>query len=220
MDEIHVMKAHCNSCGGERNHERLKQIDKRWSEEVGNGYQISGGDTYYVLECRGCESVKILHESWFSEDTGPTGDPYIKQVYYPSSIFRPHPRWFQSLDSAWHISKLLREIYQAMQNDAPSLAAMGIRAVIEAIMIDKVGDQGTFRKNLSEFQNKGFISTFQLGILEAVLELGHASIHREFIPDTDQLGVALDIMENLVHELYLLEDRAKDTVKNLPKRKA
>ena len=214
------MKAHCNTCGGERNHERLNKIQKNWSEEVGGGYPVSGGDTYYVLECRGCESLKILHESWFSEDTDLNGDQCISQVYYPSSIFRPLPRWFKSLDRTWHIAKLLREIYQAMQNDAPSLAAMGIRAVIEAIMIDKVGDQGTFKKNLAEFQAKGFISTFQLGILEAVLELGHASIHREFIPGSDQLEVALDIMENLVHELYLLEDRAKATVKSIPQRKA
>ena len=220
MNDIYIMKAHCNTCGGERNHERLNKIDKSWSEDVGNGYQVSGGDTYYVLECRGCESVKILHESWFSEDTDVTGHPTVNRVYYPSSIFRPHPRWFKSLDDEWHVSKLLREIYQAMQNDAPSLAAMGIRAVIEAIMIDKVGDQGTFKKNLSEFQAKGFISAFQLGILEAVLELGHASIHRKFIPDSEQLEVALDIMENLVHELYVLEHRAKATVSGIPKREA
>lgn len=220
MNDIYVMKAHCNTCGGERNHVRLNKIDKGWSEDIDGGYSISGGDTYYVLECRGCESVKVLHESWFSEDTDHQGNPIVSRVYYPSSIFRPHPRWFKHLDNEWHISKLLREIYQAMQNDAPSLAAMGIRAVIEAIMIDKVGDQGTFKRNLAEFQAKGFISTFQLGILEAVLELGHASIHREFVPATDQLEVAMDIMENLVHELYVLEHRAKATVKNIPKRKA
>ena len=210
------MKAHCNTCGGERNHDRRNKIQKDWSD---SRYPISGGDIYYVLECRGCESIKVLHESWFSEDTDEYGDPRVSQVYYPPSIFRPHPRWFQSLDHAWHITKLLREIYQAMQNGAPSLSAMGIRAVIEAIMVDKVGDHGTFKKNLAEFQAKGFISTLQLGILEAALELGHASIHREFIPDFNQLEVALDIMENLVHELYLLEDRAKVTVKNLPQRK-
>jgi Domain of unknown function (DUF4145) len=220
MTDTYVMKAHCNTCGGDRNHERLNKIEKNWSETLDSGYQISGGDTYYVLECRGCESIKVLHESWFSEDTDADGTPLTNRVYYPSSIFRPHPRWYKSLDNEWHISKLLREIYQAMQNDAPSLAAMGIRAVIEAIMIDKVGDQGAFKRNLTEFQAKGFISTFQLGIFEAVLELGHASIHREFTPASDQLEVAMDIMENLVHELYVLEHRAKATVGKIPKRKA
>ncbi len=74
MDEIYIMKAHCNTCGGERNHERLNKILKNWSEGVGGGYPLSGGDTYFVLECRGCESVRILHESWFSEDTDENGE--------------------------------------------------------------------------------------------------------------------------------------------------
>lgn len=219
MNEIEIKKAYCNTCGGERNHTLLNRIKKTWDQDVGDEFSVSGGDIYYVLECRGCESVKLLHESWFSEETDERGQPYVNKVYYPSSIFRPYPRWFTLLDTKWHITKLLKEIYQAMQNDAPSLAAMGTRAVIEAIMIDKVGDRGTFKANLTEFQNMGFISTFQLGILDAALELGHASIHRGLVPDTAQIEMALDITENLVHELYLLGDLAKASVKNLPKRK-
>ena len=218
MNEINVMRAHCNTCGGERNHERLNRIEKPWDEDIGNGYHISGDDIYFVLECRGCESIKILHESWFSEERDEHGLPIINRSYYPPSIFRPHPRWFRLLDHEWHVTKLLREIYQAIQNDAPSLASMGIRAVIESMMIDKIGDKGSFKKNLLEFQANGFISKLQIGILEAALELGHASIHRGFIPETRQLEVALDIMENLVHELYVLEHQARSATNGIPKR--
>jgi len=218
--QITIRKAHCNTCGGERNHELLNSIEKKWSEDVGADYAISGGDKYMVLECRGCESIKVRHESWFSEETDENGRPIVTERYYPSSVFRPHPRWLWSLDRSWHVTKLLNEIYQALQNDAPSLAAMGVRAVIEAIMVDKVGDQGSFVANLKEFQNKGYISSFQLGILEVVLEIGHASIHRGFIPELDQLEVALDTLENLIHSLYLLEHRAKHHAKSIPKRGA
>jgi hypothetical protein len=213
-----LKKAHCNACGGERNHLLLNKIRKNGEELIDNQYHVSWGDTYYVLECCGCESVKLLQDSWFSEDTDFEGRPILHQTYYPSSIFRPLPRWFGLLDSEWHISKLVRETYQALQNDAPSLAAMGVRAVIEAIMIDKVGDNGTFKGNLKAFQEKGYISSFQLENLEAALELGHASIHRGFIPEKHQIEVALDILENLVQGLYLLEQKAKATVEALPKR--
>jgi hypothetical protein len=37
---------------------------------------------------------------------------------------------------------LLEEIYIATQNNLPRLAIMGIRALLEHIMIDKVTDQG------------------------------------------------------------------------------
>lgn len=219
-DVTEKMKAHCNTCGGERNHLVLNEIKKGGEEIVDGGYSISWGDTYYVLECGGCENVRVLRRSWCSEDIDFEGNLEINETYYPSSIFRPLPKWFSSLDCEWHITKLVRETYQALQNDAPSLAAMGVRAIIEAIMIDKVGDNGSFKGNLKTFQAKGYISSFQLEILEAALELGHASIHRGFIPEKHQIEFALDILENLLHGLYLLETKAKATVQALPKRDA
>ena len=95
---------------------------------------------------------------------------------------------------------------------------MGIRAAIEAIMIDKVKDSGTFNKNLNKFKEEGYISTFQLKDLEAALELGHASIHRGFMPKKEQIEFALDILESLLHGLYVLDKTAKETISTIPKR--
>ncbi|UTH75349.1 DUF4145 domain-containing protein [Chromobacterium sp. IIBBL 290-4] len=218
MADIVTMKAHCNTCGGKRNHNLLHQVDKTWEEDVGDGTFISGWDKFFILECKGCESIKILHKSHFSEETDENGNPCVSETYYPPSIFRPQPRWINSPSSAPHIRQVLLEIYQALQNKAPSLACMGIRSVIEAIMIDKIGDNGTFKKNINEFKNKGFISNFQAEILEAALELGHASTHRGFIPNYSQVNAAMDIMENLTHQLYFLEDQAKTAIEKIPKR--
>lgn len=216
----HVIKeAHCNNCGGDRNHQLLKKHIKIWESPVENNeFSVSGGDMYYLLECMGCNQVKLLHESWFSEDCDERGEPYSKFIYYPPSIFRPYPKWLSSLNEELPVTKLITEIYQAMQNNAPSLSAMGIRAVIELLMIDKVGDHGSFAKNLSECQTRGVISVAQRKVLDAALELGHATIHRKHTPTKEQLEVALDIMENLVHEKYLLEGRAKASMKKIPKR--
>lgn len=143
----------------------------------------------------------------------------MNEAYYPPSIYRPQPTWFTLLDREWHITKLLQEIYNALQNSAPALASMGLRAVIEAIMIDKVGDGGSFAENLKKFHSEGYISKVQHAALSAALELGHASIHRGHIPDGFQLETALDITENLVHGLYVIQHRAQASVRNLPGRK-
>ncbi|SHL40013.1 hypothetical protein SAMN05216428_102279 [Nitrosospira sp. Nsp11] len=42
------------------------------------------------------------------------------------------------------VEEFLNEIYVALQNNLPRLATMGVRALLEKIMISKVGDQGTF----------------------------------------------------------------------------
>lgn len=212
------MKAHCNTCGGMRNHERLNKVVKRWNETIHDGYQISGADTYFLLECKGCESVKLLHQSWFSEHTDPDGEPIINSVYYPPSTFRARPRWLNDLDMSFSISALVGEIYQAMQNDAPSLAAMGIRAVIEQIMVEKIKDNGSFGRNLAAFKDAGYISEVQQRTLEAALEIGHATIHRAYRPEPSQLELALDIMENLVHVIYVLDSKVEDAVRRVPPR--
>jgi hypothetical protein len=217
MPNNSTRNAHCNNCGGQKNHAIHNKIVKQWSEKF-QGEDIYGEDTYILAECLGCNSIKLIHESWFSEDCDSNGYVNVHERYYPSSIFRQSPRWLTLLNSQLTIKKLLKEIYQALQNDAPSLAAMGIRAAIETIMVEKAGDQGTFSKNLNEFESKGYISKVQLKILETTLEIGHASIHRGFTPKTEHLEVAIDAIESLVHRLYLLEQRAKETDEVIPKR--
>jgi hypothetical protein len=56
--------------------------------------------------------------------------------------------------------------------------------------------------------------------LIAALELGHASIHRGYEPSDDQLGTVIDIVEGLIHQLYLLPRDAEHAKKRIPARKA
>ena len=55
---------------------------------------------------------------------------------------------------------------------------MGVRAVIETLMTNKIGDQGSFSKNLSEFSKRGFISEPQRLAMEQAIDVGSAAIHR------------------------------------------
>ncbi len=215
LARIEVMQAQCNTCGGMRKQRILKKVSKSWDDER---YSVWGKNEYSLLECAGCEDISLLDQSWFSENTDSDGNPVLNETYYPPSIYRRQPTWFGMLDKQWHITKLLQEVYNALQNSAPALAAMGLRAIIEAIMIDKVKDGGTFSDNLKKFRSGGYISDIQHRALLAALELGHASIHRGHIPDDFELDTALDITENLVHLLYVLEHRAQISIRGLPKR--
>ncbi|WP_260293668.1 DUF4145 domain-containing protein [Sedimenticola hydrogenitrophicus] len=213
-----VIKDLCNSCGPSVNY-TVKNVLRRTDSEVFEGqFEVSWGDSYTVLQCNGCDAVKIKHNDWFSEDVEADGRPVVNTRYYPPTIFRKQPTWFRELDTEWHITKLMKEVYSALQNDCPSLAAMGVRAILEAIMIDKIGDQGSFTKNLKAFEIEGYISKIQLEILDKALELGHASIHRGFVPNNGQVVFSLDLTETIVHHLYLLKESASLAVKDIPPR--
>lgn len=207
-------KAHCNTCGGERNHEVLNSERTTWEDEV---HALSGSDTYATLKCCGCETIKLRHTSWFSEDDEP------KEHYFPPAIFRRTPEWFTELwlqlkaDDQF-VETLLKEIYVALQNDLPSLATMGVRALLERIMISKAGDQGSFAKNIAEFEKLGHVSKRQRERLEAILDAGHAAIHRAYSPKVQDVVTLLDITEHIVESVFLHDAKIEELKKKVPAR--
>jgi hypothetical protein len=205
-------KAHCNSCVGERNHEVLFTEKTSWSVEE---YNIHGDDTYELLKCGGCDSVMLRHTSWFSED------PVPSIHFYPPAMSRKEPVWLSEMHgSSAHFAKtLLKEIYVGVQNGMKMIATMGVRSLMEYVMIDSVGDQGTFGQNLSEFAKKGFISDKQRDILDVVLEAGHARTHRAYKPSDEDLATCIDIAENVLQTVYVHPEKAAELKKRVPKRR-
>jgi Domain of unknown function (DUF4145) len=216
---METTKAHCNNCSGERNHEVLHSEKTEWddSENAWNGNFVSGSKTYETLKCCGCENIKLRYTSWFSEDDEDTVN------YFPAAIFRRKPDWF---DDLWlelgpedqFVQRLLKEIYVALQNNLPNLATMGVRSLLEKVMVSKTGDQGSFVKNIAEFEKLGYVSRIQRERLEAILEAGHATIHRTFTPSTQDVITLVDLTEHIVETVYLHEGKVEELKKRVPPR--
>jgi len=96
---------------------------------------------------------------------------------------------------------------------------MAIRALVEQIIISECGDKGSFKANVEAFQTAGYLSRVQREFLDAVLEAGHAAIHRNYEPSNDDLTTALDMAENLVELLYVHKDKVKQLKTRIPPRK-
>ena len=225
MEEV-KLKAQCNKCLGETNHLLLHEEDQPWEEE-GDGVRSSGyhgSDTFKLVKCCGCDSVKLMHTSWFSEYCDEYDSPIIDTNYYPPVISRAEPQWVSSLggfcspEHEKYLLELLREIYSALHNDSRRLAVMGIRALLEYIMIAKVDDQGTFKKNLDLFQKKGYLSEKQRKIIEPIFEAGHAAIHRAYHPSSEDVLTIIEVTESLVETIYVHPEKASKLEGRVPKR--
>lgn len=210
-----ILKAHCNRCGGERNHDILLLKKTNWSDDA---HGIWGSDDYQMLSCRGCEEIKLRHIVSFSENDHPT----IR--YYPPSIFRKRPDWFDELYfeipiEDGFVQGLLNEIYVAVQNNLPNLALMGVRSLLEKVMISKSGDKGSFSKNLNAFALAGYVSDNQKEHLDAILEAGHAVIHRKYKPKDEDVVIVLDITEHIIEFVYLHHSKVSVLKSRVPARK-
>lgn len=203
-------------------------------------------NTYKVLSCRGCETVCMSHR-WFGthddqiyeklkelsddeldNDEGPCPTGIFEKVY-PAPVTRKKPDW---LDLLWlnyddgklvdcdrdKLANLLNEIYAAIDGGQQRLAAMGIRALLEQVMIMEIGDIGGFDKKLKALEGAGFISSIQHRQLGTTLEIGHAAMHRAFAPDREALNTCLDIVENVMSAIYSHRKEAKKLNEAVPPR--
>src|SRR5262245_2603494 len=116
------------------------------------------------------------------------------------------------------VTALLNEVYAAVNGGQHRLAAMGIRALLERIMIINVGDQHSFDANLDEFHKKGYISLFQRDALSATLNAGHAVTHRGFQLSPDELDTALNITENIIEAIFIHPESAEELARRVPPR--
>lgn len=218
------VKSHCNRCQRDTNQEVLHSETFSWEEDIEEHHlRISGTDIYEMLKCLGCDSITLRHTEWFSENFDEQGKIRPIFYYYPPAISRPEPKWLSELDTILDDEKefihdLMKEIYSGLHNNSRRLATMGIRALIEHIMIKKAGDQGSFSKNLESFAAQGFISLSQEDILNTVLEAGHATIHRSYSPTTEDLHTCMDITESIVESVYIHPEKANKLKEKIPKR--
>jgi len=213
----------CNHCVGERNHAILHSETESGTEHEGSYHWSVKNET---LKCLGCNTISLRRTTWDSPSTDENGNPLPNVAHFPPAMFRRQPTWVSDLtiiflfeDDKEFISDLIRELYICIQNDCRRSATMAVRALLEQVMIDKVGDQGTFDENISEFKSKGFISTTQEKFLKTVIEAGHATMHRAFKPSKQDLIALVNIAESVIESAYINEHRAEGLKKRIPPKK-
>jgi hypothetical protein len=165
----------------------------------------------------------MLHSHWFSEDWDDEGRPIQHYDYYPPAITRQKPEWVLSglpiRLGLYEFGELLDEIYKALAVKAHRLVAMGIRSLVEKMMIDKVGDKGSFERNIEAFFEEGFVARVQQDVFRSTLiEAGHAAMHRDWQPADEDVTTLLDIVEGLIKAIYVHPARAEKVGKRIPPR--
>ena len=167
-----------------------------------------------LLQCGGCGHVSMAC-TYIEDDDEET-------YYYPPSTLRVPFQWPFKFYLSGKLkdlpAELLHEIYQAVAGGQYQLAVMGIRSLLEQIMIAQIGDHGRFSENLERFHRAGHLSLVQRNALATLLEAGHAVTHRSFRPDKHDLNTLLDILEGTLGAIYRDPDAAEALQKRVPPR--
>lgn len=205
------IKSHCNRCLGVRNHRLVKEVIVSDDDIDQWGNYTEWSSTYRMLECCGCESVQMRVEYWHSSIDLDDSD----WDYFPARVSRRIPEWNNRLPRDW--ASLMREVYGALASDSRRLAVMGARTLIDLYLAATVGDHGTFEQRLDRLVAEGYLAGNNKTALQAALEAGNAAAHRGHIPNVKDMGLVMDIVENLLH-FHVLEIDAKVLKANTPAR--
>lgn len=216
-DTAPSIKLHCNECANNTKHLIISQHVKRFVTEN----DVDVRKEYNIVSCAGCEEIHFVYRLiWSGDVLTPdvlSDDERWDVSSYPPRLARKIPKWIDDLEK--DVRDALLETYAALQNDLRRFAVIGTRTVLEMVMVEAVGDEGSFTKTIKKFADAGYIAPKSVEYFKKTLDAGSASAHRGFQPDTKTLGEIFDLVEALIFSTYVQQKRADAVEAVTPKRK-
>lgn len=206
----------CNSCKRRTRHSVLKEAVERGDRDY--DYHAS----YSVIECLGCQTKSFRYllkeiEHAYPDENGEWEVPE-EVLYYPS--YDPN---HIELEDIFSTPELVRDIYSqsilAVQAGAFTLAGLGLRGTIEAVCNDRGITGRNLESRITKLATQGLIATKDAARLHAIRFLGNDAAHEIKKPSSEQISVALKIINHLIQSLYLLDleiSRKLDTMISNP----
>lgn len=228
------LKVYCSKCKQITNTLVMQSVDCDGSEVVGHyeghAETIDWANNYQIIQCQGCETITFRHVNWFSEEQQQIGpdeweDGTTTRLYPKRSDKARDMKEYYNVPNKTR--RIYRETVECFNNDALTLCAAGLRAIIEGICADqKITDgpvlvkkadgstQTVRRDNLqgktAGLGEKGILTQGNTTILHEHRFLGNEAIHELSQPSPDELILAIDIMEHTLDALYELPDKAAE----------
>lgn len=232
----HRVKVYCERCNLATNHEVLQSVDIEGSEDYSRYGSIDWNNKYQIIQCQGCDTVSFRHLNWCSENMYQIGEDEWEngetEYLYPNrSPDTRSEKTFNNLPRFIH--RIYSETVECYNDNSRILCAAGLRAIIEGICSDqnvndgpvdeitKDGIQIKRRSNLEGkiygLHEKDILTKASADILHEHRFLGNEALHQLQVPTKVVLGLALDIIEHMLENLYEIPDLAEDLRKKREK---
>ena len=206
-------KGHCPKCADERVSDVVALHEAPWEDREQG---IWGEQNYFVLRCRGCETVYFQREELFSEDLELGVDPQTGEYderlrpsisHWPLPVPRPKPEWLWKIGDA-ELRNVLEEAYAAANADLRVLATIGTRTALDrAFVVNGAVETDPFVQKITALQQTGIISQEEEELLNTCTDAGSAAAHRSWRPTPEMLTALLDGVEAFLYRVFVSEQR-------------
>lgn len=197
------IKSLCSKCRNTTNHAVLAQ--HKLIRDSSDG-EIQWRGTYQIIQCLGCDDIVFRCASMFTEDHDPsTGQPIESVQLYPDPAVGRQPMNGHEAFPL-KIARIYMETLNAVNNQTPILAAIGLRILIESICLEQKTKADKLTEGIDELVEMGLLSKKQAEFLHINRFMGNQAASEVVAPKPQSLIAALDIAENLLKTVYILPD--------------
>ena len=202
----------CQKCAGKTSHRALATVDVRGSE--GDHHRsFDWSIDHQIVQCLGCKSISFRIASSNSEDYYPISeDEYEYEVLeklYPPRIEGRKGLGVDAVYLPAKVKHIYEETLTALSVQAPILSAIGLRALIEAVCHEKEAKGGDLFKRIDSLVEQRVLTPAGATILHKIRALGNAAAHEAKPHNERQLALAMDIVEHMLKDVYILPKQAE-----------
>lgn len=169
---------------------------------------------YEIISCNGCDNIQF--RTIYADENMYGWDYYNReQYYYDDKKYYPgNLVSHQTLKNEFSIPARIRIVYlealKAMINGCYILSGVGLRATIEAVCVEENIKGRDLKVKINNLEKSKFITEKDASRLHGIRFLGNDSVHEMEVPNEKKLRIALDIVENLIKNLYLIDIEANE----------
>lgn len=199
------VRSHCSACKRFTNHSVMSSVrveevhrigDEEWGQTI--NYQID----HQIVKCLGCDEVGYRRRL----ETDDGDDPMTS--YFPIPLLG-----HETLKEYWRLPTDVQRVYNetisALTNEQPVLAGVGIRLLIERVCHEKGAIGGNLFTQIEALVPLGVIVADSAQMLHHLRDLGNDSAHGAKAHSQEQLLLALDIVETMLKNVYILPRQAE-----------
>ncbi|HSF22684.1 MAG TPA: DUF4145 domain-containing protein [Blastocatellia bacterium] len=204
------VKVACKECGADKNHVVMRSVEEAGSDDYDEGYSFEWRVSYQIVQCQGCDTVSFRSVSTNSEDFDP-GDGYVEtEQLYPNRV-----EGRSVLNGINLLPPPLQRIYQetigALNGNQPVLSGIGIRAIVETVVKQRKASGRDLLERIDHLVQLRMLTQDGAAILHKLRGLGNRAAHEVKAHTTEELALAMDVIEHLLQAVYILPKQAKRT---------
>ncbi|MDM1020825.1 DUF4145 domain-containing protein [Acinetobacter sp. VNK23] len=200
----HEIRIPCIKCSGRTTHEVVVSVDQSGTE---SRYDLDWYHVYQIIRCKGCKILSYRETAHTSEDyIQISEDEYEWQgseKLFPSRIEGRKDLGDDAIYLPTDLRRIYKETVDALTNDSPVLAGIGLRAIVETVCKEKSASGNDLYKKINDLASKHVLTPSGANILHKVRSLGNKAAH-EVKPHTPtQLSLAMNVVEHMLRDVYI-----------------